>query len=371
MLAADEFVEENGGDGTAVETVQRTVTFDSNGGSAVASATVVNGQTVAKPENPTRAGYTFAGWTTEDGNAFDFSTAITADTKLVAQWKATPVIPPSKPSFDVAVDQPANGTVELSSATAKEGQKVTVTVTPDLGYELAQLTVAGEDGDALELTENADGTYSFTMPAGDVTVHASFADAWENPFTDLSEDHWGYGAVRTANLLGLMKGIGGTTLFGPDDGLMREQAATVMWNLMGAGDVSRPAAPQADVDQSQWYAPYVNWAVDSKVMDGYDTGSFGVGDSLTREQFAAVIAKAVGADVDSADQAALGAFPDADGVSGWARATMAWAVEAGVLNGVGTEDGSRELQAARELTRAEMAAMMVNAIDKGVLELSE
>ena len=281
-----------------------------------------------------------------------------------------PVTPPvvTKPSYDVAVDQPANGTVELSSKTAKEGQKVTVTVTPDLGYELAQLTVADEDGDALELTENADGTYSFEMPAGDVTVHASFADAWENPFTDLSEDHWGYGAVRTANLLGLMKGYDGTTLFGPDDGLMREQAATVMWNLMGAGDVSRPEAPQADVDQSQWYAPYVNWAVDSKVMDGYSEDDFGVGDSLTREQFAAVVAKAVGADVDSADQAALDAFPDADGVSGWARATMAWAVENGVINGAEAEDGTRELQATRELTRAEMATMMVNAIEVGVLD---
>ncbi len=281
---------------------------------------------------------------------------------------SAPAPVPTPEKFDVAVADVQNGAVELSAKTAKEGQKVTVTVTPDLGWELAQLTVADEDGDALEVTENADGTYSFTMPAGDVTVHASFADAWENPFTDLSEDHWGYGEVRTANLLGLMKGIGGTTLFGPDDGLLREQAATVMWNLMGAGDVSRPEAPQADVDQSQWYAPYVNWAVDSKVMDGYSEDDFGVGDSLTREQFAAVVAKAVGADVDSADQAALGAFPDSDGVSGWARATMAWAVEAGVLNGVETEDGSRELQATRELTRAEMATMMVNAIEVGVLD---
>lgn len=286
--------------------------------------------------------------------------------KWVVSKPAPPVV--TKPSYDVTVDQPANGTVELSAKTAKEGQKVTVTVTPDAGFELASLVVADEDGNALELTENADGTYSFEMPAGDVTVHASFADAWENPFTDLGEDHWGYGAVRMANLLGLMNGYDGTTLFGPDDGLMREQAATVMWNLMGDGDVSRPEAPQADVDQSQWYAPYVNWAVDSKVMDGYSEDDFGVGDSLTREQFAAVIAKAVGADVDSADQAALGAFPDADGVSGWARATMAWAVENGVINGAEAEDGTRELQATRELTRAEMATMMVNAIEVGVLD---
>ena len=346
-----------------------TLTLDYNDGDATddSTYTVESGTAITLPA-PTRAGYTFQGWYDESGAKVESPYTVTANATLTAVWSANATPAPTPEQFDVAVADVQNGAVELSAKTAKEGQKVTVTVTPDLGWELAQLTVADEDGDALELTENADGTYSFTMPAGDVTVHASFADAWENPFTDLSEDHWGYGAVRTANLLGLMKGIGGTTLFGPDDGLLREQAATVMWNLMGAGDVSRPEAPQADVDQSQWYAPYVNWAVDSKVMDGYSEDDFGVGDSLTREQFAAVVAKAVGADVDSADQAALGAFPDADGVSGWARATMAWAVEAGVLNGVGTEDGSRELQATRELTRAEMATMMVNAIEVGVLD---
>ena len=343
--------------------------LDYNDGDATADSTytVESGTEITLPA-PTRVGYTFKGWYDANETKAGSTYTVAKNETLTARWSLIPTPVPTPEQFDVAVADVQNGAVELSAKTAKEGQKVTVTVTPDLGWELAQLTVADEDGDALELTENADGTYSFTMPAGDVTVHASFADAWENPFTDLSEDHWGYGAVRTANLLGLMKGIGGTTLFGPDDGLLREQAATVMWNLMGAGDVSRPEAPQADVDQSQWYAPYVNWAVDSKVMDGYSEDDFGVGDSLTREQFAAVVAKAVGADVDSADQAALGAFPDADGVSGWARATMAWAVEAGVLNGVGTEDGSRELQATRELTRAEMATMMVNAIEVGVLD---
>lgn len=347
-----------------------TLTLDYNDGDATADSeyTVESGTEITLPE-PTRAGYTFKGWS--DGtNTYDAGASyeVKATVTLTAQWSANPTPVPTPEEFDVTVADAQNGTVELSSTTAKEGQKVTVTATPDFGYELAQLTVAGEDGDALELTENADGTYSFTMPAGDVTVHASFADAWENPFTDVSGEDWFYGEVRMANLLGLMKGYDGTTLFGPDDGLMREQAATVMWNLMGDGDVSRPEAPQADVDQSQWYAPYVNWAVDSKVMDGYSEDDFGVGDSLTREQFAAVVAKAVGADVDSADQAALGAFPDADGVSGWARATMAWAVENGVLNGVETEDGSRELQSTRELTRAEMATMMVNAIEVGVLD---
>ena len=269
--------------------------------------------------------------------------------------------------FDAAL-----GDVSVSPESAKAGETVTVTAVPLPGYEVGSVTATDASGKAVGVAEADGGKWTFEMPDGDVDVAVEFAPTpWENPFSDVSEDDWFYDQVRRANLLGLMKGYDGTALFGPDDGLMREQAATVMWNLMGAGDVSRPGAPQADVDQSQWYAPYVNWAVDSKVMDGYSEDDFGVGDSLTREQFAAVVAKAVGADVDSADQAALGAFPDADGVSGWARATMAWAVENGLVNGVETEDGARELQAGRTLTRAEMAAMMMNAIDKGVLKLSE
>lgn len=97
-------------------------------------------------------------------------------------------------------------------------------------------------------------------------------------------------------------------------------------------------------------------------MTGYEgTGLFGVGDALTREQFASMAARAVGADASAADPAVLDAFPDADGVSPWARQTMAWAVEAGVISGVEHGDGSRTLEATRQISRAEMAAIAVGA----------
>lgn len=62
-----------------------TVTFDSNGGSEVAAIVVKEGEKVAKPENPTKDGYVFGAWQL-DGKDFDFSSVITADTKLVASW---------------------------------------------------------------------------------------------------------------------------------------------------------------------------------------------------------------------------------------------------------------------------------------------
>ncbi len=63
----------------------RTVTFDSNGGSTVASAAVESGDTVAQPANPTKEHARFNGWKL-NGAAYDFSTAVTANITLVADW---------------------------------------------------------------------------------------------------------------------------------------------------------------------------------------------------------------------------------------------------------------------------------------------
>ncbi len=65
-----------------------TISFESNGGSEVASLTVVDGQKAAKPGDPTRDGYSFLGWYQDQAlvTAFDWETAITADWTLYASW---------------------------------------------------------------------------------------------------------------------------------------------------------------------------------------------------------------------------------------------------------------------------------------------
>ena len=72
---------------TVVE-VECTVTFNADGGSAVASVTVKSGEKVAKPADPTKEGYTFVKWTL-DGKDFDFDTVITKDIELKAVWETT------------------------------------------------------------------------------------------------------------------------------------------------------------------------------------------------------------------------------------------------------------------------------------------
>lgn len=184
-------------------------------------------------------------------------------------------------------------------------------------------------------------------------------------FPDVKEGDWFYESVQYATLHGIMNGYGDGS-FGPDDGLAREQAAGVMYNYLGDGAIASPCA-QTDVAQGEWYANAVNWAVDNGVMSGYGDGTtFGVGDTLTREQIACVLANAAHADTSSESTTLLDSMPDALSVDSWARGGVAWALNHGVISGV-EQDGARFVSPQGTVTRAQMAAIMMNAIQAGLL----
>ena len=205
-----------------------------------------------------------------------------------------------------------------------------------------------------------------TDPDPDDAVDPDYP-ALDRPFPDVASGTWYYEAVCKAGELGIMNGYADTGLFGPDDPLAREQAAGVLYNYLGQDDKTSPVAAHTDVAQGQWYSDAVNWAVEKGIMGGYaNTSLFGIGDLLTREQFAAVIANACGADVAAVDRSVLNQYPDGDEYSAWAADALAWAVDVGVINGVQLRDGTLELRATETMTRAQMAAMMVNAIEQGV-----
>ena len=112
----------------------------------------------------------------------------------------------------------------------------------------------------------------------------------------------------------------------------------------------------------------MNWAYEAGIMRGYTgTDDFGVGDALSREQFAQIIVNATKADLSSVDTSVLDDFEDSDSVSPWAEKTMAWAVENGIIHGV----DDTKLQGDRSITRAEMATMVKNAVDAGIISLAK
>ena len=76
-----------------------TVTFDTDGGSAVDAQTVAYGEKAKTPADPTKTGYTFAGWEL-GGNAYDFAASVTEDMTLTAKWKDS-----EKPTGEIKISK--------------------------------------------------------------------------------------------------------------------------------------------------------------------------------------------------------------------------------------------------------------------------
>lgn len=207
--------------------------------------------------------------------------------------------------------------------------------------------------------------------AGSVAIALSVGvpRAFAAGYNDVDEGDWCYQSVMWATEQGVMSGYGTAgEVFGPDDQLTREQAASVLCRWFGGSSSVDAALTFSDVDADNWYASSVGWVLSNGLMTGYSgTDLFGVGDPLTREQLAVVMARACGADLGSVDYAAFGSLPDAGQTSPWAQAGVAWAVDEGIINGVGQADGSRLLEPQGVVTRAQMAAIMMNAVQSGAL----
>ncbi len=177
-------------------------------------------------------------------------------------------------------------------------------------------------------------------------------------FPDVDENAWYSECVTLAAQLGYMKGYPDGT-FGPDLGLNRAEAACTLLNMAKGSDENTDSG-FPDVASSDWFAGSVTWARSAGVMGGYQDGTFGPYDPLTREQVACTLynyAKSIdGADVSVSDGSilALSLYADADDIDDWAVEAVAWAVEHGVM-------GNGDLLNPRgPITRAEMAAMTTN-----------
>ena len=256
--------------------------------------------------------------TTEDGNYTAVCTVYVA-----------PYIPPV-PSYLIQLPEVEGGTVTADRAAARQGTEVTLTVTPDEGFALASLTVTDFFGNQVDISRNSDGTYSFVMPASQVTVSAAFAPA-QLPFTDVTEANWYYDEVYYVWANGLMQGTSAAT-FGPNVDTTRAMVVTILWRLEGE-PASGYDMDYSDVAGGAWYADAVRWATEHGIVNGSE-GQFYPGGTVTREQLAAMLyryAQYKGYDLTAGGD--LSGFADAGAVSGWAETSLAWAVGQGLLQG--------------------------------------
>ena len=346
------------------------LTVELNGGNSTTAGGQYTEGTKIQIDAGTKSGYRFAGWTSSNGGSFaDASSASTTFTMpnrnvtVTANWK-------KKSSggsvffWDLKFD--TNGGSKIDTVTEWEYSTIDLDeyVPEKEGYKFVGW-YADED-----LTKKIDEVYL----TQDTTVYAKWEkiaeEVSEEPeemeeteetktisFKDVKESDWFYEAVSYAVENGLMSGMS-EDIFAPNTPLTREMLAVVLYNVEGQPE-STEANTFTDVKGDMWYTDAILWANENGIVAGYDNGAYGVGDLITREQFAAILyryAQFKGYDVSIGADTNILSYADAFAISEYAYPAMQWACGAGIMGGM--DDGT--LMPQGKATRAEAAAMLMN-----------
>lgn len=279
-------------------------------------------------------------------------TAATTDFTIAQATHHSSSSSSSNPTYSVTTPSKSeNGGVAVSSKNARKGDTVTVTVTPDAGYQLDKLTVTDKNGNVLKLTDKGDGKYSFTMPDGKVEVKAVFAkEVKTSPFGDVSTDAYYYKAVQWAQEKGITDGIS-SDLFGPKQPCTRSQIVTFLWRAAGSPEPKGTAAGMTDVAPGSYYAKAVAWAVENGITTGTAEGTFSPDATCTRAQAVTFLARA-----QNAKATGKTAFSDVPADSYFADA-VAWAQANGVTTGTSETTFSPD----NDCTRAQIVTFLYRA----------
>ena len=286
-----------------------------------------------------RSGYTFNGWTSGSNVVFDDPNAEETtftmpdgSVTVTANWSrdggsSSSDRDDSDPRYAVGIpDKTENGSVSVSPKNASQGDRVTVTVKPDAGYELDSLKVLDKNGKELELTDKGDGRFTFIMPAGKVEVKAAFTEEVKiSPFRDVPTDAYYYEAVKWAQKKGITGGIG-DGLFGPNQPCTRAQIVTFLWRAAGSPVVNY-AMDLTDVPGDAYYAEAVRWALSQGITTGTADGRFSPNAPCTRAQAVTFLFRASKASADGAP-----AFSDVAADAYYAEAVK-WATDNGITTG--------------------------------------
>ena len=434
-----------------------TVTFDTDGGSAVESQTVVSGRKAVRPADPVRTGYTFAGWYL-DGEVYDFDTPVTTDLTLTAHWTANQytitfdtaggsAIAPITQDYGTAITAPADPTREgytfagwdkaIPATMPAENMIVTAqwrvnryTITYDLdrgtaddnptGYTVETETftlknptrpgyifsgwsgtgLTGEDNLTVTIPKGSTGNRSYTAhwrynggyryytikatagaggsisPNGNVsvregsdrtftitpdkgyavsnvkidgksigavrsytfenvrhahTIEVSFMKAGGNPqtgvFVDVATGSYYEDAVDWAVENGITTGVSANR-FDPNGVCTRAQAVTFLWRAAGSPKPETRTMPFTDVPAGSYYYDAVLWAVENGITKGTSDTTFSPNMTCTRAQIVAFLWRSE----KSPAAGSRNPFADVKATAYYAGAVL-WAVENDITKG--------------------------------------
>ena len=277
-----------------------------------------------------------------------------------------------EPSFDATVSVDRSDASKIVFHMENPCKQVTVSLPcefKDGTVKLGQTEIpdAKFDGQTVFFQTGKEGTYVIesktpVQPKPDDAVTGIISSivasgalqpgASASQFADLTSGSWYYDGVRYALENGLMTGTSART-FAPDRPVTRAMLVTILWRL--AGEPYGRVSPFEDVLPGSWYAQAVSWAYDKGIVTGVTATGFQPDAPVTREQLCAILCRyAALTGKNTAASASLDAFTDRAQVSAYAEASVRWALQAGLLTGVG--DG--RLAPRSGATRAQLAVLL-------------
>ncbi len=234
-------------------------------------------------------------------------------------------------TYPVSVTTPKNGKVSVDPSNAAKGAAVTVTVTPDSGYEMDKLTVTDASGKTIPTTDKGNGKFTFTMPNGKVSVSATFKQTTVTPpstgFVDVPASAYYADAVKWAVEKGITTGTSDTT-FSPEASCTRAQMVTFLWRAAGSPAPKATTTAFTDLDKSAYYYDAVLWAVEQGITTGTSATTFSPNATVTRGQTVTFLYRFAGQPAVSGSSS----FTDVNS-SDYYAAAVQWAKEQGITSG--------------------------------------
>jgi uncharacterized repeat protein (TIGR02543 family) len=311
-----------------------TVTFNSNGGSAVPPQTIVDGGTVVKPEDPTKDGFSFAGWFVDSGlvNLYDFGMPVHGNFNLFAKWEEAAPPHTHTPGEAVTENETAPSCTEAGSY---DSVVYCVTCGAELSRETVSLDPLGHDWDegvvTLEPTENEDGQRLYTCERCGATRTEVIPRLDQvNPFVDVTYGKYYYEPVMWAFYHEPQITCGtDETHFSPSAPCTREQIVFFLWAAQGKPAPFTNSTSFIDIKPNKYYYEAVLWAQENGITNGIRETLFGVGSYCTRDQVVTFLWRAA---ASPEPQGATQPFRDVPADAYYAKAVR-WAVENGVTGG--------------------------------------
>ena len=247
-----------------------------------------------------------------------------------------------------------NASVSGGGGTVTADSNGNITITPDKGYQVKDVTINGISKGAL--------TQLTGLKSSDQVV-VTFEKLPEQPqkptepakpvvtFSDVS-NHWAASSINYVVEHGLFTGTAANT-FSPNKTMTRGMLVTVMHRLAGKPEVG--SSHFKDVNTNAYYSDAVAWASQNNIVHGVDSSHFAPDQPITREQLVQMLfnyAKANKLNINASQS--LVAFTDGKKISTWAVDAMKWSVSNQLLSG----KGNGMLDPKGAVSRAEVAAII-------------